>query len=253
MSCLSDMERRMGLVGRASLHPARPALSIPCIDDNLSGITFSAATGTFFAVTNSPQAVFELTQQGNVLRSMEMRGFSDTEDIAHIEGELFAVVEERRGLIRLVHIDSDTRVVRADTGRAIDLGSRHEDNRGFESLAYDPITRSLLTFRELPPFELLRIPLDDSGAPGSITRETLSLDADDVSALTLDDDGRLWVLSEASSRLLRLGHDGREEFRSPVRAAHLAFQPEGLAFGSDGKLFIVGEPNVLVVAGLNTR
>lgn len=253
LSCLSAMERRLGLVGRDSLHPARPALSVPRVGDNLSGIAFSAATGTFFAVTNSPQAVFELTPQGNVLRRMEMRGFSDSEDIAHIEGELFAVVEERRGLIRLVRIDANTRIIRADEGRTIDLGSRHEDNRGFESLAYDPATRSLLTIRELPPYDLLRIALDESGAPGPITHERLSLDVDDVSALSLDHDGRLWVLSEASSCLLRLGHGGREEFRSPVRGAGLPFQPEGLTFGADGTLFIVGEPDVLVVASLNAR
>jgi len=253
LSCLSVMERRMGLVGRDCLQPARPMLSIPRIGDNLSGITRSATTGTFFAVTNSPQAVFELTPQGNILRRMEMRGFSDTEDIAHIEGELFAVVEERRGLIRLVRIDADTQIIRADQGRTIDLGSRHEDNRGFESLAYDPATRSLLTIRELPPYDLTRITLDGSGAPGPITCERLSLDVDDVSAMSLDHDGRLWILSEASSRLLRLGHGGREEFRSPVRAGGLPFQPEGLAFGVDGTIFIVGEPDVLVVANLNKR
>lgn len=73
LSCLSVMERRMGLVGRDSLQPTRPALSIPRIGDNLSGITFSADTGTFFAV-----------------------------------------VEERRGMILLVRIDADTRVISAD-------------------------------------------------------------------------------------------------------------------------------------------
>lgn len=243
----------MGLVGRDALQPTRPALSIPRIGDNLSGITFSADTGTFFAVTNSPQAVFELTPQGNILRRMEMHGFSDTEDIAHIEGGLFAVIEERRGLVRLVNIDADTRVIRADQGRTIDLGSRHEDNRGFESLAYDPATRILLTIRELPPYDLMRITLDGSGAPGPITHERLRLDVDDVSALSLDHDGRLWVLSEASSRLLRLGYGGREEFRSPVRAAGLPFQPEGLAFDSEGTIFIVGEPHVLFVANLTIR
>lgn len=202
----------MGLVGRDSLQPTRPALSIPRIGDNLSGITFSADTGTFFAV-----------------------------------------VEERRGLILLVRIDADTRVISADQGRTIDLGSRHEDNRGFESPAYDPTTRSLLTIRELPPYDLMRITLDGSGAPGPITHERLRLDVDDVSAMSLDHDDRLWILSEASSRLLRLGHGGREEFRSPVRTPGLPFQPEGLAFGPNGGIFIVGEPNVLVVAGLNIR
>jgi uncharacterized protein YjiK len=247
LSCLSVMEQRMGLVGKTNRLPnSQPPVSIPYIGQNLSGVTWSQATETLFAITNSPQAVFELTSEGQVLRRMDLQGFSDTEDIAHIEGDLFALVEERRGMIRLLRITDETTVIRAADSPEIDLGSRHEDNKGFESLFFDPVTRSLLTMRELPPFDLISIPLDAAGQPGTIRRERLALDVDDVAALTRDKTGTLLILSEASSCLIRTNADGRELSRIRLEAGILPFAPEGLTFGAKGDLFIVGEPDILV-------
>lgn len=252
LSCLSVMEQRMGLVGKdARLSGARAPISIPAIGRNLSGATWNPRTGTLFAVTNSPQAVFELDPRGKVLRRIALEGFSDTEDIAHIEGDTFAVIEERHGTIRLMSIGPETELVRAADCRVIDLGSRHEDNKGFESLFFDPATRSLLTMRELPPYELLSVPLDAEG--GAKISPALDLTVKDVAALGRDAAGRLWVLSESSSCLVRLDGEGRETRRVRLDAGALDMQPEGLAFGEDGTIFVVGEPDTLVIAGLGPR
>lgn len=253
LSCLSVMEQRMGLVGRKNVPPhARHPISIPQIGQNLSGVTWSRATGTLFAITNSPPAIFELTPDGTVLRRIELQGFSDTEDITHIDGDRFALIEERRGMIRVVRITDATMTIRAGDGPSIDLGSRHADNKGFESLFFDPATRSLLTMRELPPYELLSISLDAPGEPATIRRELLDLAVDDVAALVRDAAGTVWVVSEASSCLIRMGKDGREVRRTRLEAGTLSFAPEGLTFDAAGNLFIVGEPDTLVYSAQET-
>lgn len=254
LSCLSVMEQRMGLVGKNNHLPlAKRAISIPQIEQNLSGVTWNQDTGTLFAITNSPQTIFELNPEGGVLRRIDLQGLSDTEDITHIEGDLFALVEERRGMIRLVRITDKTTIILAEDSPEIDLGSRHKDNKGFESLFFDPATRSLLTMAELPPFDLISIPLDAAGQPGTIRRQHLDLAVDDIAALARDESGNLWCLSEASSCLIRLNKDGSEQYRTHLKADSLRFEPEGLAFGANGSIFIVGEPNVFVVSSLLTR
>ena len=247
LSCLNVMEQRMGLVGKdARLSRARDPISIPDIGRNLSGVTWSPRTGTLFAVTNSPQAVFELSPGGKVLRRISLEGFSDTEDIAHIEGDTFAVIEERRGMIRIMSIGPETALVRAEDCRSIDLGSRHEDNKGFESLFFDPSTRSLLTMRELPPYELVSVPLDPGDGPEAIRSTPIQPDVRDVAALGRDAAGRLWVLSEASARMVKLDESGRRQTALRLDAGALPLEPEGFAFDDSGGLFIVGEPNTLV-------
>ena len=254
MSCLSVMEQRLGLVGKENhLSQVRPPISIPLIGQNLSGVTWSQATGTLFAVTNSPQIIHELSPTGKVLRSIALEGFSDTEDITHVEGETFALVEERRGLIRCVRITDETVAIRAEESPGIDLGSRHEDNKGFESLCFDPATRTFLTIRELPPYELVSVPLDTEGKPGTIRCEPLDLYVDDVAALGRDASGDLWILSEASSCLVRLDAHGREVQRASLVSPTLPCEPEGLAFGENGDIFVVGEPCTFVVSRINAR
>jgi uncharacterized protein YjiK len=254
MSCLSVMEQRMGLVGKDNrLVHARPPISIPHIKENLSGVTWNPATGTLFTVTNSPQAIHELTPEGLYLRNIRLDGFSDTEDIAHMGDDLFALVEERRGFIRLVRISDSATSVHIEDSSGIDLGSRHEDNKGFESLFFDHSTRTLLTMRELPPYELVTVTLNAKNEPESIRRTPLSLDVDDVAALGRDASGSLWVLSEASSCLVRLDEKGRTRQRLSLRAGALPFEPEGLAFGKDGAVFIVGEPSTFVISSLVLR
>lgn len=252
LSCLSAVEQRLGLVGKERRLPHSTApVSIPQIGKNLSGVTWNPNTGTLFAVTNSPQAIYELTPGGSVLRRITLEGFSDTEDITHIEDDRFAVIEERRGLIRVLRIAPQTTHVRADDCRSIDLGSRHEDNKGFESLFFDPSSRRLLTMRELPPYEIVSLPLD--GANGTAAdRFPVDMNVHDVAALGRDVSGDLWVLSEASACIVRLDDARRERYRIRLEAGSLPLEPEGLAFGLDGRVFIVGEPNTFVAANLGT-
>ena len=248
MSCLTRLEHSLGLVGKPGrLQQIGSLIRIDGVDDNLSGVTFNPLTQTLFTVINSPPAIIELSTTGQVLRRIELRGFSDTEDIAHINSTLFAVVEERRGMIHLIHIDAATREIPASDSEVIDLGTRHEDNKGYESLCFQASTETLLTMLERPPFIIHRISLDASPTSERTSGPSLDLRLDDVAAMAVDPAGQLCILSEKSQTLLQLGGPESARYPIPRQAAGSSFQPEGLAFGPDGRIFVVGEPNILAV------
>jgi uncharacterized protein YjiK len=254
LSCMSVIEQRLGLVGKDLRLPhAQSPISIPLIGKNLSGVTWSNSTGTLFAVTNSPQVIYELSKKGEVLRSIPLEGFHDTEDITHIEDDQFAVIEERRGLIRRVRISDNTTSIHAKDSPSIDLGTRHEDNKGYESLFFDRSNRSFLTMLERRPFDLFSIPMGGTGNPVKLRLKRLNLAVKDVAAVTIDANGELWVLSEASSCVIRQPLKGSQSRRIRLEAGSIPFKPEGLAFDDENNLYVVGEPATFVVLHLNNR
>lgn len=241
-SCLSALETGMGLVGKHPVldGPTQP-VALAGIADNLSGITKNDDTGTYMAVLNSPPTLLELDETGSLQRRINLQGFADTEDIAWLGGNRFAVVEERLGQIRVFSLDSSNTISAAQTA-VIDLGSRHPDNKGFESLWYDHATRTLFTMLELPPYDLISLPLDNPHHPQTRTR--LHMDVDDVAAISRDAHGDWWVLSEASRCVVRIKKN-RVATTYPVQSSQ-TFHPEGLTITPDHRLVIVGEPNLLV-------
>lgn len=72
-----------------------PALSGPA--DGISGVTFSPVTGTLFAIRNvssGQSATYEYDLKGTLLRTITHSNFTDTEGIAWISGNMFAISEE---------------------------------------------------------------------------------------------------------------------------------------------------------------
>lgn len=251
VSCLNAVDARLGHVGKDATAKTPHHVTIPQIADNLSGVTWSPRTGTLFAITNSPQAIYELEVGGTILRRIALEGFNDTEDIAYLEDNSFALVEERTGMVRLLQIDTHTRSLHVGQTRGIDLGTRHPDNKGYESLCFDASTRTLFTMQEHPPFELVSVLLDKSGATRSIRREPVTFRLEDVAGLHRDKSGTLWVLSEASSCLIRLDENRRENLRMPLPQFGRSFRPEGLTQTPDGRFLIVGEPNILALYSIS--
>jgi len=225
-----------------------PPTAVDGIPQNLSGLTWNAETGTLFAVTNEPEVAFELTPEGRVLRRIALRGFKDTEGITHIGGTLFALVEERRGILSVIRIPAGVTAVDHDQATTLALGKSKPKNKGFEGLSYDPATRTLTTMREGKPYVILTVSLDEDFRPGAIRRDRLpDLCVDDVASLVQDPDGSIWVLSEASSRIVHLDREGRELRRFALQHGDQSFQAEGITRSPDGRVFVVGEPNILAV------
>lgn len=225
--------------------PPTPLKEIP---KNLSGLTWNAETETLFATTNDPEFVYELSPGGKVLRSIKLQGFKDTEGITHIKGTLFAIVEERRGVLSIFHIPEDVTEVGHDIHARLDLGKAPVKNKGFESLSYDPATRTIFTIREGKPFIRRDIVLDEMFMPIEVHLKPLpALKVKDVASIVFSSDSHFWILSEASARIVVLDADGTERNVFTLDIDSKYFQPEGITLGLDGKVYIVGEPNILAV------
>jgi len=216
------------------------------IPKNLSGLTWNTETGTLFAVTNQPEVVFELSPEGKVLRRINLRGFKDTEGISHITGTLFALVEERKGILSIFHIPGNATEIGHKEILSLKLGKTRPKNKGFEGISYDPVTRTLYTMREGKPFICLVIPLDEHFRPGPVRSEPLpDLCVKDVASIDRAPDGTLWILSEASAQIVQLDRDGGELRRFDLPINTTSFQPEGITRAPNGRIFVVGEPNIL--------
>lgn len=222
--------------------------AIPEISKNLSGLTLNPETGTLFAVTNRPERIYELSLNGKVLRSVNLRGFKDTEGISHIAGTLFALVEERKSVLCIFDIPGDATAIEHENALRLNLGKKGVKNKGFEGVSYDPVTRTLYTMREGKPFVRLAIPLDEHFRPGSVLSKPLpELCVKDVASLVHDPDGSLWVLSEASAQVVQLDQEGSELRRFDLPIDKKTFRPEGITRTPDGQMIVVGEPNILAI------
>ena len=84
------------------------------ITDDLSGLTFNPLTQSLFAVTNAPELLLEMTLEGDVKRVIPLLGFEDTEGITHIEGNRFAIVEERKRQVVFIKIDGRTTEIKRE-------------------------------------------------------------------------------------------------------------------------------------------
>lgn len=220
---------------------------IPEIHQNLSGLTWNPETATLFAITNEPTLVFELNTQGHVLRKIALHGFKDTEGITHLTGTLFAVIEERRDSVCVIDIPAQATSIAYAAASCLQWETTHTSNKGFEGLSYDPGTRTIFAMREGKPFLCLAIPLDKRDTPGQPRKITLpSLPVRDVASIIRDPDGSMWILSEASARILHVGADAQIQKTYRLPAGRHDIQAEGIARTPDGRLFVVGEPNIFV-------
>lgn len=233
-------------------------LSIQGLKDNASGLTYSPVTNTLFMVVNNPETLYELSLSGEVLRMIILQGFEDTEGVAHIEGNRFAVLEERRSEINFIDINPETLVVKkSDSDRfALNIFTSSEKNLRLEGISIDHSTGDIYLVKEKSPRALYKVSglLDGKNNVQVSTPWNLEDDnngSSDLSGLFFaPEQQRLLVLSDESSKLTEFSLDGKpiSEIRlsSFWQAQHKNIpQAEGVAVSADGTLYIVSEPNLL--------
>lgn len=242
--------------GYAVLVAGRP---LEGVEKNISGLTYSEATKTLFAVTNKPERVIELDLCGKVLRVLPTAFGDDLEAISHVADDLFVIASESGNVIWGARIDRQTREVRPHTTHTLSVTFNGDDNQGIEGLSWDHRGRRLFLANEKNPLQIVEVKGFDRlmlGRPGSLAfaiwRQHPSLGslAGDVSSISFHERwGSMTLLSHESRRVFRFdpGQDpslilhlerGRHGLRERVD------QPEGLAFGPDGSVIIVAEPNL---------
>ncbi|MBK6613061.1 SdiA-regulated domain-containing protein [Ottowia sp.] len=231
---------------------ARP---IEGLADNLSGLTYNAATGTLFTVINRPAQVAELTTDGRLLRRMPLAGVPDPEGIAHVRNDLYVIAGEREGRLHWVRIGPGQTEVSVAHAPSLGLGADTLLNHGLEGVSWDEATRRLFVAQEKWPRRVLVLDgMDDTPARPRV-REWHpagfgALPLGDLSSLTVHDpSGHLLLLSEESALLTEYAPDGTLVSLLPLWRGmhglrHKVPQPEGVAVGARGELYIVSEPNL---------
>jgi len=235
------------------------------INDNLSGITYNEETKTLFMVQNDPTNIYEVNLEGVLEETIELVGFDDTEGIAHLGGNRFAVTEERLGNVVLFNIDANTTRVNYRDSDIVELpkslGPPFDGvtNDGLEGLTYNKATKEIITTREYKKLEdqpegyfvfkmpstfpyTLRIDevrtLCKSGSPLNDLR--------DLAGIHYTGNNML-VLSEGEDEnnrklLIEINPNCEEVSRLSLSNTN---QPEGVTLTEDGVLYIASEKNLL--------
>lgn len=235
------------------------ALQIEGLSDNVSGLTFNAETGTLFTVVNRPPEIVELSPDGAVLRRIRLRGAADTEGIAHVAGNRFIVVDEKKN--RFIWIDIDPEASEIDIGAApfFTLDIETFSNMGLEGVSWDQRNSNLILTKEMWPIKVLIVSGLDKAMEGEglgITVKEWHPDlitghaSGDLSSVTVHDPtGNIVLLSDLTSVVTEYSPEGEAISLLPLWGGWSGLresipQAEGVAIGPDGAIYIVSEPNL---------
>ena len=235
---------------------AKPLLGI---DRNVSGLTYSHSSQTLFAVTNKPKRVIEITPDGRVLRSLPVAFGADLEGISHIKDDLFVLVSETGNEIWGARLNKATTTVLPTPGETLSVSFNQRVNEGIEGLSWDHHGQRLFVANEKNPLTILEIKGVDKLILGERANVSISIwnpvyslanIAGDVSSISFNESrDSMTMLSHESRRVYRFDHQGiprlilqLEKGRHGLRQS--VSQPEGLAFGPDGSMYVVAEPNL---------
>lgn len=234
-------------------------LTIEGVEDNLSGLTFHPPSGNLYAVRNNPEQIVVFTTAGKLLRTIDLPGFSDTESIDHIADNRFIIGEERLHTISFIQIDETTEAIHYSDVDTVAVAAAEKTNKGLEGLAFSHQHGLFLVYEE--PAQIRHFALEASNDNGQFDAiKHVQFDIDDFSGLALLDDGKqqkLLVLSDESNSLHVIDLAGREHSRLRLGSGPFNFwpklkQPEGIAVDTQGNIYIVGEPNQLLVLSRKT-
>lgn len=228
------------------------------VADDLSALTFDRERRVLVSVTNQPPQLVELSLDGELLRTVELRGFSDPEAVEYIAPGLFVIADEREQRLVEVRLDNDAQVFDAAGAPQLLLGIGLNGNKGLEGLAYDPVSETLLVAKERDPVRIFAIRGFPHRQPEAALDvqllESVERDARlflrDLSSLDFDAaSGHLLVLSDESRLLLELDRDGRPISSLSLLAGHHGLtrsvpQAEGVTLDDRGVLYLISEPNL---------
>lgn len=220
-----------------------------------SGLSYSASSNTLFTVTGKTAFLIELSLGGDVLRQIPINGVSNLEAVEVLSGGRIAVVDERMHRMSVFQVNEHTQSLDASTAENYDLGFADAGNKGFEGLAWDPEQQRLLLAKERDPLGIFSFQLPVEASATVTLKELVSsgLFVRDISSLSYDSrTGNILVLSDESRMLVELDTQGY-----PLGFINLGVgmggfslgikQPEGVAIGTDGTIYVIAEPDLMYV------
>ena len=223
---------------------------------NASGLAYHAERDSLFVVLDQPQRVVEINFDGSLKRKIDLNKFQDTEGIAWIKGDMFAIAEEGKCTIVLVELEPGDGGVSWKKAKKLNLKINVNPLNGIEGLAYDPIKKLFFVAREKSSaalFKVLQPPNGSTESPTSILMTVAGRGLKDISGLHYNSqDERLLILSHESTCVVEANKYGIEKSRLSLKGGQAGLKQsvlkaEGVALDKRGTLYIVGEPNQLFI------
>ncbi|WP_417661498.1 SdiA-regulated domain-containing protein [Pseudomonas sp.] len=224
-------------------------------EGEVSGLTYRPSSNTLFTILGKHTELVELSLTGDVLRRIPVTGLENPEGVEVLSGDLMAIVDERQRTLTIFSLTASTTQIDARQQIQVDLGFSDAGNKGFEGLGWDSRQQRLLLAKERDPRGLFTLPLSSKSGPAQGMQE-LNIDdvfVRDISSVSFDPrTGHLLMLSDESRVLVEL--DANFKPRSFISFATglngLGWgmkQPEGVAIGADGDIYVISEPNLFYV------
>lgn len=260
-SQLPESERHGSVLGRdyqVTIDAKPITLADGLMLKNLSALSYDADRDILWTVSNSTPHMIALSKQGEVLRTVFLRGALDTESLEHMGGDRFAITDEELQKLWVFDLPPTATEVDMEHAHTMTFGPQSNNNKMFEGLAYDAVENRFFLGRERDPVSILEIsgfPPADQNKPLDIllkrdsTREQ-QLFLQDLSALHYDWQTRhLLALSDQQATLLEWSTAGKVVASLSLRAgnhglANTVPQGEGLAMGPAREIYIISEPNL---------
>ena len=216
---------------------------LPAAAQEASAVTYDAARDSLFVVGDGATSVVQISKTGQLIDTMALSGFDDTEGITSIGGGQFVVAEEReRRVSRITYQGGGT----ATRTGSVKLGTTI-GNTGIEGLAADP-TGGFVLVKESGPLGIFRTEIDwaaGTATNGSPTTENSTnlfdpalagvTDFADVYA-TAD---ALLVISQESGRIVNLTRTGQIASALTIGVANDGH--EGITMDGAGRIYVVNE------------
>lgn len=214
-----------------------------------SAITWNWDSGNLFVLGDEGDALLEVSRAGNVVSTMTLTGFDDTEGLTYLGNGRFVITEERLQDAYLLTYAPGGSAARA----ALPFASLGDTvgNVGIEGISFDPLSGQYFVVKEKTPQQVNRASIDF--AAGSATVASVFdpsflnlLDLSDISVLstvpmfvgTADQD-TLLIYSQESARLLAVTRTGT--VLGSFNFAGLSAEAEGVTIDADGTIYIAAE------------
>ena len=223
--------------------------------DEVSGLTYSPESNTLFTVTGKHPQLIELTLNGQVMRRIDLLGFSNPEGVEMLADGRLAIIDERKRTLTTFKLGTLTRSLEFADLASFDLGFADAGNKGFEGIAWDSRNQRVLLGKERGPLGLFSLPFPGEDGAAGVLQPIGSgqLFLRDISSLTYDArTGHALVLSDESRLLLEVDEQGEPvSFISLSRGMNGLRggieQAEGVTMDLAGNIYIVSEPNLFYV------
>ena len=228
--------------------------------ENASGFTHNAKTNTLFTVLNQESQIVELDLHGQVMRKIHVTGVDDMEGITHIAENRYVIADERDNRLVLVIIEDDSVDIDVTNAPKLRLGINPSGNKNFEGVSWDDNHQRLLVVKERDPKYVMSVtgffeaeigkPLDIEIKRIEAFEDAIRWSMRDLSSVAYDSKtGHFLLLSDESRLIKEYSEDGKAMGALALwkgfhgLKAHVP-QAEGIAVGSDGRIYIMSEPNL---------